>query len=516
MRVLYIDIDSLRPDHLGCYGYHRNTSPHIDALAASGARFTNFYACDAPCMPSRTALFSGRFGLNTGVVNHGYNCADLVQRATYRDFNNTTGAMMSWVGVLRKIGYYTACCSSFAERHAAWWYYDGFREIQNSGKQGHETADEVVPWALEWLRQKGKKDNWFLHLNLWDPHTYYRTPQEYGNPFEDSPPPDWMSQELIEQHTKLYGPHSAQTPHHVSVPDQDFFRNYPRLPYNIANLDDYKRWIDGYDIGISYADFWIGKVFDLLKELGLWDDTLVIVSADHGENQGELNVYGDHQLADNITHRIPLIIKGPGIRQGSVDQELHYNLDLGPTVLEILGSASCPEMWDGQSFATTLTDGHSCGRPYLILSHAAWSIQRSVRFGQWLFIETHHDGFKEIIERKMLFDVKADPHELNNVIHEQPEVTQKARAFLQEWLSENLANSPSGQDPHLAVLHSTGPSHAASAQLLDYAEVVKEVWGDDAARDLIRRHTRDYHRYLLNCYRFADARKFLQEHKLRL
>ena len=58
MRILYIDIDTLRPDHLGCYGYHRATTPNIDALAADGVRFANVYASDVPCLPSRTALIT--------------------------------------------------------------------------------------------------------------------------------------------------------------------------------------------------------------------------------------------------------------------------------------------------------------------------------------------------------------------------------------------------------------------------------------------------------------------------
>ncbi|MBN2713778.1 MAG: sulfatase-like hydrolase/transferase, partial [Planctomycetes bacterium] len=70
MRILYIDIDSLRPDHLGCYGYGRDTSPTIDRLAAQGKRYTNCFTSDGPCMPSRAALFSGRYGIATGVVSH--------------------------------------------------------------------------------------------------------------------------------------------------------------------------------------------------------------------------------------------------------------------------------------------------------------------------------------------------------------------------------------------------------------------------------------------------------------
>ncbi len=80
MRILYVDIDSLRPDHLGCYGYHRNTSPTIDSIAKEGVKFTNFYSTDTPCLPSRTALFGGNFGFKTGVVNHGGEFSDIAPR----------------------------------------------------------------------------------------------------------------------------------------------------------------------------------------------------------------------------------------------------------------------------------------------------------------------------------------------------------------------------------------------------------------------------------------------------
>jgi hypothetical protein len=71
MRILYIDIDTQRADHLGCYGYFRNTSPNIDRIAARSMQFNNVHASDTPCLPSRTALLTGRFGIHNGVVNHG-------------------------------------------------------------------------------------------------------------------------------------------------------------------------------------------------------------------------------------------------------------------------------------------------------------------------------------------------------------------------------------------------------------------------------------------------------------
>ena len=76
-RIIYFDIDTLRPDHLGCYGYNRNTSPNIDKIASKGTIFTECYVSDAPCLPSRASLFTGKFGIHTGVVGHGGTTADL-------------------------------------------------------------------------------------------------------------------------------------------------------------------------------------------------------------------------------------------------------------------------------------------------------------------------------------------------------------------------------------------------------------------------------------------------------
>ena len=71
MRVLFVDIDTLRPDHMGCYGYSRNTTPNFDKVAEEGVRFDEYYCSDAPCLPSRAALISGMFGIHNGAVGHG-------------------------------------------------------------------------------------------------------------------------------------------------------------------------------------------------------------------------------------------------------------------------------------------------------------------------------------------------------------------------------------------------------------------------------------------------------------
>lgn len=144
MRVLYIDIDSLRPDHLSCYGYLRQTSPYIDGVAALGVRFTNYYATDTPCLPSRTAFFGGMFGMRTGVVNHGGAYADLPVQGAGRAFR-TTFAQNSLATVLRRAGYHTASISPFPQRHTAYQIWYGFAEMHDTGKGGWIMPMRSIP-----------------------------------------------------------------------------------------------------------------------------------------------------------------------------------------------------------------------------------------------------------------------------------------------------------------------------------------------------------------------------------
>ena len=100
MRILYMDIDTLRADHLGCYGYCRDTSPNVDRIAAQGVRFDSCYISDAPCLPSRASLYTGRFGIHSGVVNHGGLAADLRLQGRERGFRHGP-ARNSWIAALR-------------------------------------------------------------------------------------------------------------------------------------------------------------------------------------------------------------------------------------------------------------------------------------------------------------------------------------------------------------------------------------------------------------------------------
>ncbi len=485
MRILYYDIDTLRPDHLGCYGYPRETSPNIDRIAREGTVFTNYYASDAPCLPSRAALFLGRPGIHTGIVGHGGSAADPFIIGRERGFRY--GAeWSSWPAAMRGWGFYPVSVSPFAERHSAWWFYQGWREMYNPGKGGSERADEVVPIALDWLQRHGQEDGWFLHVNVWDPHTAYRTPAEYGNPFEGKPIPDWIDEETIAKHREGFGPHSAQEPCGFGGES-----GTPRQPGEMRSIEDFRRWIDGYDVGIRYADDYLGRILDALEAKGVLDDTAVIISSDHGENQGELNVYGDHQSADHVTNRVPLVIRWPGKDGGRVNEGLHYNYDLPPTLGELLGGEA-PANWEGRSFATVL-DGEEWGRDFVVVSQCAWSCQRSVRFGPWLVMRTYHTGMKDMAP-VMAFNLESDPHETTDLADEYTDVAEKGLALLERWHADMMGTSRRLIDPMRIVMAEGGPFHTRD-RLEGYCRRLRET-GREGHAEWLQRHQGGY---LVSC-----------------
>jgi len=464
MNILYIDIDSLRPDHLGCYGYHRNTSPNIDAVASEGIRFRNCYTSDAPCLPSRSAMTTGRFGIHTGVVNHGGERSVMFNYGKERGFrDNWTNP--NWASQLKSNGYHTVAFSPFAERHGAWHWYAGFMEIHNTGGGGQETADAIAPQVNDWLdRKSGDEKPFFMWLNVWDPHTPYRTPKEFGKPFEDEPIPEWYTEEVRQQHWKQPGPHSAQEVNGYDLRPEGVYTNSESpikdlQPDSITDMAEAKKMFDGYDMGVAYADKHVGEIIQKLKDLGLYENTAIIISADHGENLGELNVYGDHQTADQFTHNIPMIVRWPGVtdeRAGDLDQRLMYNIDLAATTLELAGDYDLSE-WDGKSFANSIGK-EAPHRASLVLSQMAWCAQRSARWDHYLCIETYHDSWHDYPDF-MVFDLEADPHEQVNLADSRPDLLQKGKSILTTWKKDCMETAHVKEDPKDTVIAEGGPLH---------------------------------------------------------
>jgi arylsulfatase A-like enzyme len=378
--------------------------------------------------------------------------------------------------------------SPFGQRHAAWHFYAGFNEIHNTGRNGMESAEEVTPTVKRWLDTHGQEDNWYLHINYWDIHTPYRAPESYGDPFSGDPLPDWLTEETLETHKQLVGPH---TPLEISMWDDKVNPNYPRHPGLLDTMDDLRRMIDGYDTAIRYVDDQLAVIFKLLEQKGILDDTAIIISADHGENMGELGIYGEHGTADQATCHIPLIIRWPGARAGTVDTGLHYHLDLAPTVAELIGGEKQP-LWDGDSYAQAVTGSTDCGRRELIISQCAHVCQRSVLFDDWIYLRTYHDGY-HLYPREMLFNLKRDPYEQHDIAVAHPDVCREGAYRLMNWQDHMMETMPRpyDNDPLWTVMQEGGPMHTWGA-LEDYCKRLERTGRAEGAARLRQKYGTSY------------------------
>ncbi|MCL1858568.1 MAG: sulfatase-like hydrolase/transferase [Oscillospiraceae bacterium] len=475
MRILFIDIDTLRPDHIGCYGYSRNTTPNIDKICADGVKFNQHYCADAPCLPSRASLISGMFGIRHGAVGHGGTAADRRFTGKDRGFSDILDRD-NFINIFRKANMKTVSISTFAERHSSWWFNAGFNETYNVGKSGMESGEEVLPVALDWIDRNAENDNWFLHVHLWDPHTPYRVPESFGNPFENEPLDTWINQEVFDRHLQHVGPHSINE---ISMYDDIENPKFPRHPGSAKNLTELKKLIDGYDTGIFYADYLVGQIINKLKDMKIYDDLCVIISSDHGENMGELGIYSEHATADYATCRIPLIIKWNGAAKNYTDNKIHCNVDLAPTFAELL-NIKPGNNWDGVSFADTVLHKKETGRESLVISQMAHVCQRSARFDDWLYIRTYHDGF-HLFDDEMLFNIADDPYEQYDIKDKFPDICAKGAKIILDWHDCMMKKSSCVTDPMWTVLQEGGPAHTIGA-LDGYIKRLRET-GRSAGAD---------------------------------
>jgi arylsulfatase A-like enzyme len=413
-------------------------------------------------------------------VGHGGTAAQPFIEGASRGFNDRF-SQSAWMSVLRSTGFYTASVSSFPQRHSAWHWYAGYREVLDPGRFGVETAPEVNRLAVRWLEEHAREDNWFLHVNYWDPHTPYRTPEDYGDPFAQVPlPVDWLTEDVQQRLWSGYGPHSAQEPQGWGPPTA----HHPRMPDAIDSMDAVKRWIDGYDTGIRYTDDHIAGLLRALDGAGVLDETAIIISADHGDSQGELNVWGDHQTADSIVSRVPLVVRWPGISSG-VHTGLRYQIDWAATLLEMAG-AQVPSDWDAEPFTNGLSGGRDDGRPYLVISQGAWTCMRSVRWDDYLCMRTYHDGYQDLKE-VMLYDVGTDPHLQRDLAAERPDLVDRGMSLLTDWQEIMMLTADRDVDPMMTVLREGGPWQVRG-QLPHYLARLRATGRDEAARRLEREH----------------------------
>jgi choline-sulfatase len=488
MRVLYIDIDSCRADHLGCYSYHRHTSPVIDELARHSTRFTNCHTSDAPCLPSRAALFSGRFGINNGVTCHDGPASQL--RYPGRGHRHDP-SYTPWMRCFQQAGWQTVCFSGFAQRHLAWWYSAGFTQFfGNQLPGGAESADEVNAAVIPWLRTHGTGDNWFMHINYWDVHHPYQAPQPYFERVSQFPAPNYPNAATIEEHAQtIYGPCTAR----------DWWAGWGHEPWtnplepetaqmplgNPDNYETYLGFLNGHDAGIAYVDEKIGDLLEELEQLGIRDETAIIISTDHGESIGELGMYFEHGNCCEGTTRVPLIVHWPEFTEAEhISDGLIYQLDLPPTILDLLG-IEIPIGWDGISYAATVRGEPQSARSHLVLGCGIYCYQRAVRTPQHRLIRTIHPGLYPY-EPLYLFDMQTDPNQTASLAQVRPDVVAELDHLLLDWGWQYTTGAGSVRDPFQEQLAAgVDPDLYCSRERMEQRLI--DLGRDDQLADLRRR-----------------------------
>jgi arylsulfatase A-like enzyme len=491
VRVIYCDVDTLRADHTGPYGYPRRTTPNLDELARRSVVLDSCFCSDSPCAPSRAAFTSGQFGITTGAI------ANFGPASEIKLFERTRHGPF-FGGHLYRHGIYTASVSCFPERHLAYWFVGNFREwVKPSLSNGDdEDASDVTAAAVEWLRRRGRSDNWLLHVHFWDPHIPYLEPQDW---FEraasagDAPP--WPDEEAIAAHAEVYGPHTALDLHEGdgswSVPPPPSPAP-STMPGSVRSRRDYELLVTGYDGAVMYWDHHLGILLETLSELGILEETAVVVTSDHGESLGENGVYGDHPMANEANHRVPLVVAWPSLTERVAEDRrrvpgLLYHLDLCPTLCELLG-VPVPEGWDGRSFAAALRGEPFRGRPELVLSHGAYTYQRALRTPDHLYVATLHPGCWRL-EREQLYAIADDPHMSRDLCAELPELASELAGRLEDWRLRHCTMSGPVPDPMEAGLYES-PADAFPAHR--YAERLRRTGRSRLADDMEDRLSRDW------------------------
>jgi arylsulfatase A-like enzyme len=388
--VLLVTIDTLRADHLGCYGYRQIKTPNIDGLAADGIRFEQAFTPVPITLPAHASLLTGTYPPYNGM----------------HDFsgNQLNPAQPTLASILKQNGYSTGAVvasavldSRFGLNQGFDFYYDHFdfnRLLETNLDAMERPANVVVDEALKWLEKNSNK-KFFFWLHLYDPHAPYRPPPPYSEQYKSQP----------------------------------------------------------YDGEIAFADAQLGRVLRFLKERRLYNNTLIALSGDHGEGLGEHGEKTHGFFIYNSTLHVPVLFKIPtrGARLAARLYSAPVTLpDIAPTILAAL-KIDVPREMQGQNM---LLSSHGKGsqpsrdlyaESFLARLHFNWSELRSIQIGNYKFIET---------AKPELYDLAQDPRELHNLYQAKPAVASEYQRKLTQTIAAytpaQAMAQQTGLDPALA------------------------------------------------------------------
>ncbi len=431
--ILWIVMDSARADHLSSYGYYRNTTPNIDRIAGEGALFENAISAGPWSLPSHASMFTGMFPSKHGAdAEHVYldgkfqTIAEVLLSQGYRTFGYSNCPYVSrWDNLSQ--GFDTFVITPYGKvQHGSnladfLKVYDVIQNIREplSEDDGARRTNEIVKgWMLK-ARQEGRP--FFVFINYMEAHYNYRAHKAFTTPYL----PEGISLAKamnVNQSANLY------IAGRIEISDADF--------EIIRAL---------YDGEISYLDFKMGELFDYLRELEIMDDTILVITADHGDNFGEHHLMV-HKLSvyDTLLH-VPLVIRYPEVFEAGLRVSEQVQLtDIYPTILDILGIDWDREQVQGYSLLRLEEERQPFAVAELAITKDTLDELKNINpnFDTSIFARRlktiRTEEFKYIWAsngRDELYNIRQDPDELNNLIETEPEKARELKALLREWLN---------------------------------------------------------------------------------
>ncbi|MCV9885024.1 sulfatase [Metabacillus halosaccharovorans] len=409
--VILFGIDSLRRDRMSSYGYNRLTTPHIDKLAESGVLFENHFSPSIPTTPGYASMLTGMdcFGTDVVALRH----------------NGPLGEHVKTLPeVLSENGYNTTCIG-FTGNPAS----RGFQKyIDYEAWQPDETgrcpkAQNLNDVALPELKRLSNDEKpFFLFLRHMDPHSPYLPPKPYERMFFDGDECDPSNSSLAKM--KEFKPFA------------DFITSW--IPKDCTDSE----YIDAqYDGAVAYMDACIQNILTSVETLGLTEETLIIITSDHGETLNEHECWYDHHSLYEHNLVVPLILKYPGLPEGKRVKDSTLIKDIMPTILDVLGIDTNISFEGRNLMSLVREEGETFSQePEIYLTECTWMRKHGWRTPEWkLIIALEPDfHFKPEVE---LYNLVKDPNELQNVADVEPEIVNLLTGRLNEYIRKREQES---------------------------------------------------------------------------
>jgi arylsulfatase A-like enzyme len=383
--VILLVVDTLRADHISCYGYEKTTSPNIDRLSMDSILFKNAISVAPWTTPSIAAIITSQYPAIIGIKNDPVviDPRFLTLAEIFRNNNYKTKGIISHTFLSSTLGFHQG--------------FDSYDESNSKG-YGYISSPSITEEAISYIL-KNKNSKFFLFLHYFDPHF------------------DYIKHESFDYYSDYKGRlYSGQ-------PIDELYKEASRM------TEDDVRYLNAlYDSEISFTDKYVGELLDKLKELGLYDNTLIVFTADHGEEfleRGENWIGHTKTLFQELIH-VPLILKLPGNAAREVVNEYVGLVDLMPTIVANAG-INIPDRYEYEGEVFKLKRKMELnGKAIFSETKRESKLLSMIRNGWKLIYNQKDESFK-------LFNLNEDKEESLDVISENERIYSEMKRYLLEW-----------------------------------------------------------------------------------